>query len=84
MSDEEVRRLYTLFFGYLKADIKLLNSVYSNVAFDCEVNLHLDYGLLENNSEFELKTFRPKISFSLHSFLYVNLGFEYVIQAVII
>lgn len=82
MSDEDVPRVYTLSFEYLQADLKLLKSVLSNVAFNCEVNLHLDYGLVKNNCEFDLKTFRPRISFSLHSFLSVDLNLDFVIEAV--
>lgn len=82
MSNEEKPRFYTLSFGYLQADLKLLKSVLSNVAFNCEVNLHLDYGLVKNNCEFDFKTFHPRISFSLHSFLSVDLNVDFVIGAV--
>lgn len=84
VSDEEDPRLYTTSFGFLKADLKLLQSVYPNVAFKCAVQLDLDYGIHKYNSEFDLQTFKPKLTCSLHSFISVELGLEYVVQAVIL
>lgn len=84
ISPDESPQLFTTLFGFLDVDRKITDNIHPNVAFNCEIELKINYGSDSRSSgNYKLKFFVPKIKCVLHSILSVEMNRDRVLNAVI-